>query len=317
MSTTTKTMPKASKERIERLKRMREGPVRNAPSAPVVIPEPPQKKVCKATLRQCHYDKTLVTYITKTKNNGEKYIRLSIPGMENKAMPPLTLAPFLVRYSDLGEDGTLGKKMGKWTVNDPKRAKYSVTLTKGVPDHCKKDAALYVAPQDKCFEWVRTTAQEMMRMAFNDDEVWADAKKSLPQDEEAFVAGANFAFLKTDHDENDDEIEVLKLERRLLDFHGNTQRPVFWKKVAAGTYEPIDPAYIPRHALVIPSISFRTYCFRENGKVKYGVSGDLGGDIVVVWMSKPKTKEELEAEKEAESKKQVQQALSDIPIYDF
>ena len=85
--------------------------------------------------------------------------------------------------------------------------------------------------------------------------------------------------VKEGSDDEGNDYTVLHMTRRLLDFQGNPNRPTFWKKNKQGTYEVIEPEWIPKHSLVICTASFRSYKVSAN---MYGTSMDLGKDIIVI-----------------------------------
>ena len=94
---------------------------------------------------------------------------------------------------------------------------------------------------------------------------------------------------------------TIELKRNICDFNQLATPLRFWRKGEDGTFVRFYPTEIPVDSIVVVSMYPRMYNFREksSNKVKYGVVGDLGEDIIVVWMPKPRTSEEIQEEMQA------------------
>ena len=106
---------------------------------------------------------------------------------------------------------------------------------------------------------------------------------------------------------NEDELEVVQMARRLTDFRGNPNTPVFWKLCQNGGFEVIEPRFIPSGSMIQCSGMLRSY--KIDSEQKYGVTLDFGRDIIVHWMPPRKDKSNTE---EATAPKQ-----HAYPVIDF
>ena len=187
-----------------------------------------------------------------------------------------------VRYSDLGENGNLGK-----FTEDVKKAKFSVTLEANAPEELGDIAKTINKQTTDAIEFVKKWSNKAMGSAFHDEETWK-SQSSKHEDDESFIAGAQHSVVKSQEDD-DGEVEVLQLTRRLEGWSGEPNRPVFWKMKEDGTYEQVYPKFIKRGAVLSVQMTFRAYQIPGG---RYGMAGDLGKHIIVVHSPAAKKKEE-------------------------
>ena len=180
------------------------------------------------------------------------------------------LPPMKVKYSDLGKNGNLGK-----FTEDPSKAKFSVTLLPGGPN----DEETFINQGEEAIHFVRKWSNKCMGAAFHHEDTWKSLS-SKHDDDVSFVKGAQHSVLKTIEDD-DGEIEVLSLNRRLEGWSGEPNRPVFWKLKEDNTYEQVDPKFIKRGTILSVQMSFRSYKIPGG---RYGMAGDLGKHILIVYI---------------------------------
>ena len=208
------------------------------------------------------------------------------------------------------EDGNLGvertnRKNGKsWTENNPKKAKYELLLSVGVPEgipeslnaKLKESQPKFVVSVNKL---LRNMIQEGISAGIYDDAL--GEMKSETWIEHGFTNDSHFI--------NKDNI--IELKRNIQSYRGDPQPVRYWKKNKEGRYEQFFPAEIPIGSLVIPQYYPKPYCFKDGDDWKYGSTAELGRDLIVVCMPKPRTKEEIERErKEKEAKRQEERNAS-------
>lgn len=215
------------------------------------------------------------------RRNGEAIPKMHMKGDSRMKKVIFGLPTMVVKWQNLGKEGNLNKKIGKYTVTDINKARITVTMEKGCPDELATVFPSLVGEQESFYKALRQRCNEHMEMAFlqEEDKSWDVCKGKKEMDE--FVKDANFSCIKTVKDENDDDYEVISTARRVLDFQGNPNECVFWKSNADGEYEQIEPKYIRKGSLIKCMGSLRSYKMSAD---MYGVSMDLERDIVVVWM---------------------------------
>jgi hypothetical protein len=219
----------------------------------------------------------------KKRRNGE-----SLPHVHLKTDGRMKNTPFLLpclikRYGQLTGEGNLGK-----FSNLPNKCRYTVSLEPNmVPEWANDEQKeAFVDQQREFYDKMLETCKEMMTAAFlqEADASWDVCKSG--RELEDFVKDANFSCLKIAKDKNDDKYEVINLTRRLTDFQGNPNAPVFWKMNQDGEFDVIEPKYIAKGSFIQCSGTLRAYKVDAN---MYGVSMDLGRDIIVVSMPKKET----------------------------
>ena len=215
------------------------------------------------------------------RRNGEFYPKLFFADGSVKKNVQFLLPNMVVKFQDLGKEGNLGK----FKNNDPNKAKFQVSLEMGCPEELETLMPSLVGEQTKFFNELKRICNSHMETAFHhDSHTWTKAKND--KELEDFVSGANYSCIKTVRDDNDDEYEIVSMARRLTTFQGAPNNPTFWKVDEKGEFEEIEPAYIPKGSLIQCTGTLRSYNVNPE---MYGVSMDLGENIIVVWMP-PKKK---------------------------
>lgn len=222
--------------------------------------------------------------ITFTTNRGKP--KMVLPSNKRKT-PFLTLRPFSVRYAQLGENGNLNAGTGRYAVTDPEKARFVLALEKGIPDECLYEMRDGLTHQQEDLNRLCELGLSGMEYAYNKN-LWPELTEC---DIDEFLSGANISYMRTrtKSEEDDTEVDVIELKRKLTDFNGGDNRPQFWR-YNNGVIEPFNIQNLPSGSLVVPTVSIRYWGFMENDQAKYGASADLGKDILVVWMPKKETK---------------------------
>lgn len=212
------------------------------------------------------------------KRGGELLPKVMRKNDSKKRNVTFWLPPMKVKYSDLGKNGNLGK-----FTEDPSKAKFTVTLVPGGP----KDEEAFVKQGEEALEFVSEWANKCMGAAYHDEDTWK-ALSSKHEDDTSFINGAQHSVLKT----LDDDQEVIQLNRRLEGWSGEPNRPVFWRLKEDNTYEQIDPKYIKKDSILSVQMSFRAYKIPGG---RYGMAGDLGKHILVVYSPPDNQKPKIQA----------------------
>ncbi len=186
-----------------------------------------------------------------------------------------------VRYSDLGENGNLGK-----FTEDVAKAKFSVTLEAKAPEGLGQVGENIAEKTEKTIEFVKEWSDKAMGAAFHDEETWKLQSRNH-DDDISFISGAQHSVVKT-QSYDDVEVEVLQLTRRLEGWYGEPNRPVFWNLKEDGEYEQVHPKYIKRGTVLSVQMTFRAYQIPGG---RYGMAGDLGKHIIVVHNPSKKEKQ--------------------------
>ena len=299
----SKPMPTPSADRLKRLQQMKRKS-ETISSAPMLLPENHLKKakIIQELDDMFHWDKTKYKLITSEKRNKEKYVRYVHE--ENHKNFEATLCELQINKAHLGEDGNLNMP-GKYKVTDPKKAKFEVSLTTGVPEKVQPWANSKNIPekQSKCFKWAKKHCADMLLHAYHDDDVWKDMKRATKHDETAFLKNALTPF-KTEFDEDDEEVEVLVLKRSVVAWGGAPNPIRLWKKAQTGEFNTFTTS-VPRGSFAICKLQFKSYCFQKQDKTwMYGITAELGRDVVVIYMPKDAPN------------KHVEKALADVPFFD-
>ena len=108
---------------------------------------------------------------------------------------------------------------------------------------------------------------------------------------------------------------TMELKRPIQTYRGDPNPVRYWKKTKQGHYERFNPSEIRKGALVIAQYLPKPYCFQDDRtkEWKHGSTAELGRDLIVIWMPKPRSKEEIERE----SNGNVNAALADVPFIEF
>jgi len=228
------------------------------------------------------------------RRNGEYLPKIHLKNDSRKKNIEFLLPKMVVKYQDLGKEGNLGR-----FTQDLNKAKFTVSLETGCPAEIDSMLPGLVKQQESFFERLRSECNNHMKKVYEEDE-WLKTRGEKTLEE--FVGGANMSCLKMAKDDNDDVYEVISLSRRLTDFQGGPNNPTFWKVDENNEFKVIEPKFIPRGSVIQCTGSLRAYNVSPD---MYGVSMDLGRDIIVVWIP-PK-------EKPVEQKKSV----PDVPYINF
>lgn len=187
-----------------------------------------------------------------------------------------------VRFSDLGANGNLGK-----FTEDVNKAKFSVTLQAKAPEELGQLGENIEKKTTEAIAFAKEWSDKAMGAAFHDEGTWKPQSKKH-DDDTSFISGAQHSLVKMQEDD-DGEVEVLQLTRRLEGWSGEPNRPVFWKMKEDGTYEQVHPKFIKRGAVLSVQMTFRAYQIPGG---RYGMAGDLGKHIIIMHSPTTKKKEE-------------------------
>ena len=167
---------------------------------------------------------TMETEISMIKRrNGEYIPKIHLKDDSRKKNLEFLLPKMVVKYQNLGKDGNLGK-----FTKDPKKARLSVCLEVGCPEELRGLMPSLEDEQKEFFTLLTDKCKQHMEMVYHhDDPSWSNSRGELELED--FVSKANFSCIKTVKDDNDDDYEVISLARRLTDFQGAPNNPVFWK----------------------------------------------------------------------------------------
>ena len=194
----------------------------------------------------------------------------------------ITLPPMKVgKYPKLGKNGNLGGKYSQ----DPKRAKFTVSLIPGGPVSDLEDR------QVNCIHFIKEQLDKAMGVAYHGENCWTDLCKDITEEE--FIENAQHSVVKTYMDDDDGEMDSLSLTRSIVLYDGSDNSPVFWKMDENNKLKVIKPKYINQNSLIEVQIQFRAWRMGE----RYGFSGDLQRDIVVLSMGESYKKNEVESTK--------------------
>ncbi len=305
---TSQEPPKPSEWRLNMLKRMRSNPVVVDSSIDVTLPDTKKPKM-SYTYKNKYDDVQYDIHTAVKQKSGDKYPKIIYKEKPRRAAPVFTLAPMTVFSSFVGRDGDLNIR-----TKSKESARYVLKLGVGMSKLAPASLHTYVTTetQQTCLDWTRRLGKEALEYAFHDDEIWPDLPKD---DDEEFIEKGNLAYMKRVIDD-EKEHNVIVLQSRLDDYNGNSNEPRFWRKDKDGEYvqEKIDE--LTTGSIVIPRASFRLWGgdFSKNPMkkdFKWGVSADLGRDIVIVWRA-PK-REYADSDDEEQDEGSTQAILDDVP----
>jgi hypothetical protein len=315
--------PKQLPSRAENLKRVREQAMKDIASAPLVTHVAKAMKTSVVNLKpnekldqQYHWDSDGGKIVVAEKRNGEQYIRYVHEEYE-KRNRIITCEPMMVVDSCLGEDGNLNVARSymdsngeekTYTESNPKKAKYELKLAIGVPEAISEN---YKKKLDESQPRFLNSVKELM------SSMWDEGIKAGIYDEalgeqkvESWMKKQTSSFIKSDGS--------IELKRSIQTYRGDPNPVRYWKKTKQGHVERFNPTEIPKGALVIAQYYPKPYCFKDNNNEwKYGSTAELGRDLIVVWMPKPRTKEEISEAQKKSQKNNVKDALADVPFFEF
>ncbi len=310
--------------RSENLKRVREEATKDIASAPLVTHVAKAMKTSVVNLKpnekleeQYHWDSEGTKIVVSERRNGSQYVRIVHEDYERRNRT-LTCEPMFVVDSCLGEDGNLGVprpytnaegEEKTFTENNPKKAKYELLLSVGTPDAISDNYKKKLnESQPKFVNSVKELLNDMWQEGLEAG-IYDDALGE--QEKEAWLKNQTSSFFKVDGDGT----VTIELKRPIQGFRGDPNPVRYWKKTPQGHVERFNPAEIKKGALVIAQYFPKPYCFfDEKAKEwKHGSTAELGRDLIVVWMPKPRTKEEI---KKANGQN-MDSALADVPFIEF
>ena len=244
------------------------------------------------------WDKTTLSYDTVTNNHGDK----TIQGMVGKWKVNVQSAWVSSKFSELSKEGNMAGD--NRFNNTPATAKYILKIMKGLPDTVTTKCPEQVETNDKFFEHLEGEVTKMLTAAYHDKDVLASVKKKSAAKAkkdgvdplEYWLSHAENSIKKEWQDEDGDTHDLYQFSRKYQFTDKDTGeikslRPTFWapKPVEEGKeqeFEQIDVDYIASGTVVIFQYQLRLF---QMGK-SYGVAGDLGPNIVVVYKKKKKNK---------------------------
>ena len=219
------------------------------------------------------WDKFPADYITWN-SRGKKNVKLVKEGERKQGT--FLLCPMMVRSAELGEHGNLDD------VKEITKARFTIELESKCPEDLVKHFPDIKTKQKECMEMVHKTINGGLEYCFHEDELWEDRNKD---DIETFMSEAHHSWLK-EYTFNRKKSSYLKMSKRLTSYDGKPNRPTFWKKNIHGTYDVLEVENLPEGSLVSVQVSIRYYNIEDS---MYGVSMDIGDNILVSYMPKPKS----------------------------
>lgn len=253
-----------------------------------------KSKVSKGPYMPHEFDTTDIVISIKKNRAGELLPEVKIAGQEESKFVAQFNTPMLsVQFNDLKQGGDTGK-FGK----DETNYNYNVKTIKGLPDKVASVCVLEEKRQEAFWTWVESTSKDILAKAFetkgcmenHKKKAQKAAKKNKTEALTEFVNGATVSMLKeyTDTDGDDHPMFVCKRRGQYKNENGEytDNRPVFWRLSSKG-FEKIDIKYLPQGSVIKYQIGFRVYSTPN----MYGVSCDLGKNIVVVYKEKTNTKQ--------------------------
>ena len=223
---------------------------------------------------------------------GELIPKVKIKGQEESSFAAQFNTPCMtVQFNDLKAGGDTGK-FGK----DETNYKYNVKTVRGLPNMVSKAMPSEEERQDAFWKWVENTCTDMLTKAFETSgcmeshkkKATKAAKKSKKTPLEEFLNGATLSMTKefTDQDGDDQQMFVAARRGQYKNESGDytDNRPVFWRRTQTG-WDKMDVKYISQGSVLKYQIGFRAYSTPN----MYGVSCDLGKNIVVIFQVKKAT----------------------------
>lgn len=268
---------------------------RNAEEASLTTESVTKKsKLSKGPYMPHAFDDVEVVVSVKKNRAGELLPEVKIGGQEDSKFVAQFNTPMLtVQFNDLKQGGDTGK-FGK----DETNYHYNVKCVKGLPDIVSSVCENEEKRQEAFWTWLETTTNSILTKAFetkgcmenHKKKAQKAAKKNKTEALDEFVKNATVSMLKEYTDQNGDDHPMFVCKRRGQYKNENGEytdnRPVFWRSTNKG-FEKVDLKYIPQGSVLQYQIGFRVYSTPN----MYGVSCDLGKNIVVVYKEKTNTKQ--------------------------
>lgn len=233
-----------------------------------------------------------VSIVVEKDRAGELIPKVKIKGDEESKFASQFNTPCLtVQYNDLKQGGDTGK-FGK----DETNYKYNIKAVRGLPDNVAKAMPEEEKRQEAFWQWVENTCTDMLTKAFETSGCMENhkkkaakaAKKNKTDALKEFLNGATLSMMKEFTDQDGDEQQMFVAARRgqYKDENGEyaDNRPVFWRRTQTG-WDKMDVKYISQGSILKYQVGFRAYSTPN----MYGVSCDLGKNIVVIYQVKKPT----------------------------
>ena len=234
------------------------------------------------------HDTDIVISVKKNRA-GELLPEVKIAGREESKFVAQFNTPMMtVQFNDLKQGGDTGK-FGK----DETNYNYNVKTIKGLPDIVASLSPDGEKHQETFLTWVESTSTDILKKAFETKGCMENhkkkavkaAKKNKTEASDEFVKAATVSMLKeyTDQDGDDHPMFVCKRRGQYKNENGEytDNRPVFWRTKKNG-FEKVELKSLPQGSVIKYQIGFRVYSTPN----MYGVSCDLGKNIVVVYKGK-------------------------------
>lgn len=213
----------------------------------------------------------------------------------------MTTAAMSVKFSDVGPKGNLGTKYVPEGAFQ--QAKFVMTVEQGADSKVLDAMKTIEDDQEGYFKALTDIGTRMLSLAWDEKlamyathmkKAKAAAKKKNKEADAATInAAAKKIFLeeatlpvKELLDEDGDATQVNKMARRYqyTDKHTGevvSNRPAFWKRDQEGKFNDIteETRWLSKGSIVISQVTFRCYTMSSH----YGVSTDMGRNIIVVW----------------------------------
>ncbi len=234
-----------------------------------------------------------VTIVVEKNYQGELLPKAKVTGQEESTFVAQFNTPAMkVQFNDLKQGGDTGK-----FNKDETNYKYNVKCVEGLPDKVAAAIPDEEARQQAFMKWVENTCNDLLTKAFTTQGCMESftkkavkaAKKNKTEPLQEFLNAATKSMLKeyTDQDGDDHSMFVAGRRGQYKNEQGEVtdNRPVFWRRTASG-WEKADVKYISQGSILKYQVGFRAYATPN----MYGVSCDLGKNIVIVYMvNKPTT----------------------------
>jgi len=248
-----------------------------------------KSKVSRGPYMPNEFHDTDIVISVKKNRAGELLPEVKIAGREESKFVAQFNTPMMtVQFNDLKQGGDTGK-FGK----DETNYNYNVKTIKGLPDIVASLSPDGEKHQETFLTWVESTSTDILKKAFETKGCMENhkkkavkaAKKNKTEASDEFVKAATVSMLKeyTDQDGDDHPMFVCKRRGQYKNENGEytDNRPVFWRTKKNG-FEKVELKYLPQGSVIKYQIGFRVYSTPN----MYGVSCDLGKNIVVVYKGK-------------------------------
>ena len=261
----------------------------------VTTTSPKKMKVEKGPWMPTEFDANngnALSIVVEKDRSGELIPKVKVKGEEESQFAAQFNTPGLkVQFNDLKAGGDTGK-FGK----DETNYVYNIKAVQGLPDKVASAMPKEEERQNNFWKWVENTCNDLLKKAFetkgcmenHKKKATKAAKKNGTEAVQEFINGATLSMFKefTDQDGDDQQMFCCKRRGQYKNESGDytDNRPVFWRRTASGWDKP-DIKYISQGSVLKYQIGFRVYTTPN----MYGVSCDLGKNIVVLYQVKKPT----------------------------